>query len=175
MSDPVLEKRDNHCFISYATEDGALAQRIAKLRVWKLHCTLFQLAKKLKKRQHFDYARRLFALASKIEIPDPVLQLKIVQQYASCTEKAFAERPLEERGGRKLWRLSKSGRKPLGSPGRSRSAGGRLMPSRSTCSAHSHFMKRDSSLALSSTENVYPIKAIPASTPNFASVLLKPR
>jgi TIR domain len=40
MSDPVLEKRDNHCFISYASEDGALAQRIAKwlgeagLRIW---------------------------------------------------------------------------------------------------------------------------------------------
>jgi len=23
MSDPVLEKRDNNCFISYASEDGA--------------------------------------------------------------------------------------------------------------------------------------------------------
>ena len=40
MSDPVLEKRDNHCFISYASEDGALAQRIANwlgeagLRIW---------------------------------------------------------------------------------------------------------------------------------------------
>ena len=29
MSDPVIEKRDNHCFVSYASEDGALAQRIA--------------------------------------------------------------------------------------------------------------------------------------------------
>src|SRR4029077_4762803 len=40
MSDPVFEKRDNHCFISYASEDGALAQRIANwlgeagLRIW---------------------------------------------------------------------------------------------------------------------------------------------
>src|SRR5437016_4274945 len=40
MSDPVLEKRDNHCFISYASKDGALAQRIANwlgeagLRIW---------------------------------------------------------------------------------------------------------------------------------------------
>ena len=40
MSDPVLEKRDNNCFISYASEDGALAQRIANwlgqpgLRIW---------------------------------------------------------------------------------------------------------------------------------------------
>jgi hypothetical protein len=39
MSDPVLEKRENHCFISYAS-DGALAQRIAEwlgeagLRIW---------------------------------------------------------------------------------------------------------------------------------------------
>jgi hypothetical protein len=40
MSDPMLEKRDNNCFISYASEDGALAQRIANwlgeagLRIW---------------------------------------------------------------------------------------------------------------------------------------------
>ena len=40
MSDPALEKRDNNRFISYASEDGALAQRIANwlgeagLRIW---------------------------------------------------------------------------------------------------------------------------------------------
>jgi predicted acylesterase/phospholipase RssA len=84
--------------------------------------TFFELAKKLKNKQHFDYARRLLALASKIKVKDPALELKILQQYASCTEKdpdlpidrrfreaheiiagvlkeaeTFAERPLEER------------------------------------------------------------------------------
>ena len=82
----------------------------------------FDLAKKLKNKQHFDYARRLLALASKMKLKDPALELKIVQQYASCTEKdpdlpidrrfreakeiiadvleeakIFAKRPLEER------------------------------------------------------------------------------
>jgi len=29
MSDPLLSKRDNHCFISYASAEGVLAQPIA--------------------------------------------------------------------------------------------------------------------------------------------------
>ena len=47
---------------------------------------LLQLARKLKKEQKFDLARRILGLASQQQISDPDLRRTIQQQQASCTE-----------------------------------------------------------------------------------------
>ena len=78
MSDPVLEKRDNHCFISYASEDGALAQRIANwlgeagLRIWFDQVRLgagapvLDVLTRYRKESRAGYARRAPAAISRI-------------------------------------------------------------------------------------------------------------